>query len=60
MAKQQPIILVSRKDLPLSCAKTADEVWNMHPLVFLPLNGGTDKVVVCPYCDARYQLIDEE
>jgi uncharacterized Zn-finger protein len=59
MTNQQQIIKVSRKELPLSCPRTADEVWNMHPLVFLPLKGA-DEVAVCPYCSASYQLSDKE
>ena len=59
MMKQQQIIKVSSKDLPLSCPRPGDEAWNMHPRVFLPLKG-TDDVAVCPYCGASYRLSDEE
>jgi len=58
MTIQQQIIKVSSKELPLSCPRPADEGWNMHPRVFLPLKGA-DEVVVCPYCGASYQLSEK-
>ena len=27
----------TRADLPLSCPRPEDEVWNMHPRVYLPI-----------------------
>ncbi|MEN8212742.1 MAG: zinc-finger domain-containing protein [Pseudomonadota bacterium] len=60
MTSQQQIIKVTGEDLPLSCPRPGDEVWNMHPRVFLPFKGNPDEVVVCPYCGANYQLSDEE
>lgn len=48
------IIKVSRADLPLSCPRPEDEVWNMHPRVYLPIEKTGE--VVCPYCGARYAL----
>ncbi len=59
MANKQNIIKINSKDLPLSCPRPGDEVWNMHPRVFLPLKGA-DEVAVCPYCGASYQLSDKE
>jgi len=49
-------IKVSRSDLPLSCPRPADEVWNMHPRVYLPIEKTGE--AVCPYCGARYLLED--
>jgi len=47
---------VSRKDLPLSCPTPEQKIWNSHPRVYLPLEEtGT---AVCPYCSARYRLVD--
>lgn len=47
---------VSRKDLPLSCPMPSMELWNSHPRVYLPIEAsGT---ATCPYCGARYELID--
>ena len=48
------IIEVSRADLPLSCPRPGDEVWNMHPRVYLPIEKTGE--AVCPYCGARYRL----
>jgi uncharacterized Zn-finger protein len=50
------VIVVTRADLPLSCPRPGDEVWNMHPRVYLPLEAGRE--VLCPYCGARYRLVD--
>ena len=49
-------IKVSRSDLPLSCPRPEDEVWNMHPRVYLPIEKSGE--ATCPYCGARYQLVD--
>ena len=51
-------IEVSRSDLPLSCPLPGDEVWNMHPRVYLPIEDEPTKQSVCPYCGARYRLVD--
>ncbi len=48
------VILVSKDDLPLSCPRPQDQIWNMHPRVFLAVEKGDE--VTCPYCGARYQL----
>lgn len=50
------LIKVSRKDLPLSCPRPEDEVWNMHPRVYLPIDKTGEEV--CPYCGTRYLLED--
>lgn len=47
-------IEISRNDLPLSCPRPQDEVWNMHPRVYLPIDKTGEEV--CPYCGARYIL----
>jgi len=49
-------IKVSRADLPLSCPRPEDEVWNMHPRVYLPIEKTGE--AICPYCGARYLLED--
>jgi uncharacterized Zn-finger protein len=33
-----------------------DEVWNMHPRVYLPIEKTGE--ATCPYCGARYRLVD--
>ena len=50
------VIKVSRSDLPLSCPRPEDEVWNMHPRVYLPIE--KDGEATCPYCGAHYVLAD--
>lgn len=48
------VVVVSRSDLPLSCPRPEDEVWNMHPRVFLPIEKTGE--ATCPYCGTKYQL----
>ena len=48
---------VHRADLPLSCPLPSMALWNSHPRVYLPIeaDGGQAE---CPYCGAKYRLID--
>jgi uncharacterized Zn-finger protein len=46
---------VRPQDLPLSCPLPGDEVWNMHPRVYLPIEKTGE--ATCPYCGARYRLV---
>jgi uncharacterized Zn-finger protein len=55
-AGAQGAIAVSRKDLPLSCPRPQDALWNMHPRVYLPIEKTGE--ATCPYCGARYRLED--
>ncbi len=50
------LVKVSREDLPLACPRPGDEVWNMHPRVYLSIEKTGE--ASCPYCGARYQLSD--
>ena len=50
------VIQVSKEDLPLSCPRPGDELWNMHPRVYLPIEKTGE--AVCPYCGAKYSLKD--
>ena len=50
------MIKVSRADLPLSCPRPEDAVWNMHPRVYLPIEKTGE--ATCPYCGAKYKLVD--
>ncbi len=52
----QTVIEVRRSELPLSCPRPGQEVWNMHPRVFLPIEKTGE--ATCPYCGARYRLVD--
>ena len=49
-------VRVKKTDLPLSCPRPGEELWNMHPRVFLPIEK-TGKAS-CPYCGASFELID--
>ena len=49
-------VTASHKDLPLSCPRPQDEVWNMHPRVYLPIEKTGE--ASCPYCGAHYVLQD--
>lgn len=47
---------VRRDQLPLSCPTPEQRLWNSHPRVYLPIEKtGT---ATCPYCSARYRLVD--
>lgn len=53
---RETIIKVNREQLPLSCPQPEDEVWNMHPRVFLSV--GKTGEAICPYCGTKYVLQD--
>jgi uncharacterized Zn-finger protein len=50
----QRVVKVGRAELPLCCPRPVDEVWNMHPRVYLSIEKSGE--AVCPYCGARYVL----
>jgi uncharacterized Zn-finger protein len=54
--KQPEVFPVTRDELPLSCPRPGDDVWNMHPRVYLPIE--KEERSVCPYCGAVYELKD--
>jgi uncharacterized Zn-finger protein len=49
---------VTKADLPLSCPARDMRVWDAHPRVYLPIE--KEGKVVCPYCDARFVLVDDK
>ncbi len=55
-ASSDKAIKVTKADLPLSCPRPGEEVWNMHPRVYLPIEKTGE--AVCPYCGAKYRLQD--
>jgi len=61
-ANTQQCYDIKKQQLPLSCPAEDMRVYDSHPRVFLPLGKQVgDEVireVTCPYCGARYQLID--
>ncbi len=53
---KQRVIKVTREQLPLSCPQPEDEVWNLHPRIYLPIEKSGE--AVCPYCGTHYILTD--
>ena len=53
-SEKTPVYTVTMQDLPLSCPPSNQEVWDMHPRVYLPIEA--EGKVVCPYCSAQYIL----
>ena len=51
-------IAVRRADLPLCCPRPQDILWDMHPRVYLSIEDEPNRESVCPYCGARYRLVD--
>lgn len=50
------VVVVTEKDLPVTCPNPRMPVWCHHPRVFLDLShGGHAK---CPYCSTQYQLAE--
>jgi len=52
---KQKICTVTEKELPLSCPRPNDALWNAHPRVFLPIEK-TGKAR-CAYCSTEYILV---
>ncbi len=55
-ASTELIYEVHRADLPLSCPTAGQKLWNAHPRVYLPIEETGE--ASCPYCSARYRLVD--
>ncbi|QGU31644.1 zinc-finger domain-containing protein [Thermochromatium tepidum] len=56
--QESPPIAISRRELPVCCPRPDAPLWNMHPRVYLPIADDPPHEAVCPYCGARYRLID--
>jgi uncharacterized Zn-finger protein len=54
--KVKSVYRVTRAQLPLCCPLPEDEVWNMHPRVYLPIEKTGE--ATCPYCGTKYLLQD--
>ncbi|NVK22200.1 MAG: zinc-finger domain-containing protein [Kangiellaceae bacterium] len=52
--KTSHVISVSPKELPLSCPRPEQTLWNQHPRVFIAIEK-TGKAI-CPYCGNQFQL----
>lgn len=48
---------VTKADLPLSCPRPKEEIWNSHPKVYLAIEK-TGKAT-CSYCGTEYTLVDK-
>ena len=55
-ANTEKVYEVTRSQLPLSCPMPGQKLWNSHPRVYLPIEETGE--ATCPYCSARYRLVD--
>ena len=55
-ANTQDRVEVRRAELPMSCPRWDQKLWNAHPRVYLPL--AKDGEASCQYCGTHYVLID--
>jgi uncharacterized Zn-finger protein len=53
----QTVRQVTSAELPLSCPTNDVEAWSAHPRVFLPITQDNPEVA-CPYCSAKFKLIE--
>lgn len=51
-------IEVKRSELPLSCPRPNERIWDAHPRVYLPIEDTADGKIICPYCGTEYHLVD--
>lgn len=49
---------VTQDELPLSCPRKGESLWDAHPRVYLPIEEAGK--VTCPYCSAQYILEDHK
>ncbi len=52
-AQAERRVEVSRDERPICCPRPGEEVWNMHPRVYIDMKDGEG---VCPYCGTRYLI----
>ncbi|GJM06738.1 MAG: zinc-finger domain-containing protein [marine bacterium B5-7] len=57
-ASTQRRVELTHADLPLSCPRANERLWDAHPRVFLPIEDAGH--ATCPYCDVTYVLTDHE
>ena len=55
---QDNVVIVTKKDLPLSCPRPDQRMWNAHPREYLPIEHS--KKEICPYCSTVYILEEEK
>jgi uncharacterized Zn-finger protein len=51
------LIKIHASDLPLSCPRQEEAVWNLHPQVYLPIEKTGEEV--CPYCSNHYVFVEK-
>lgn len=56
--KNSKEIVITQKDLPLTCPMPNRVSWNLHPRVFLEIDKDPNKEILCPYCSTKYILKD--
>jgi len=56
-ANTERVYQVKKSDLPLSCPTPEMVLWNAHPRVYLPIEKTGQ--ATCPYCGARFELIED-
>ena len=49
---------VTLSDLPPSCPRPGQPLWNAHPKVYLPIQKTGH--AVCPYCGSEFFLLDTD
>lgn len=52
--KKIPPYVVFANELPVSCPRPNQALWNAHPRVYLPLE--ETGYATCPYCGTEYTL----
>lgn len=50
--------VIKEADLPLSCPNSTNQLWDMHPKVYLPIK--EKKTLACPYCGTQYIFVEEK
>lgn len=46
--------VITQKELPLSCPRAGERLWDAHPRVYLDIEA--TGAVTCPYCETKYIL----
>ena len=56
-ACSEKVYKITKSQLPLSCPTPEMALWNAHPKVYLPIEKTGEEV--CPYCGAKYILVND-
>ncbi|AWD32624.1 hypothetical protein CKSOR_00518 [Candidatus Kinetoplastibacterium sorsogonicusi] len=52
---QKRIIEIKSKDVSICCPMPNENIWNLHPKIFLKITAPDNKVK-CPYCNTEYRI----